>query len=175
MQLWPPSKNFAEHCALFVAEVYTSPRRLERPQVRSRDGSCPLTSLLSGTAARDFFIYIGAISNSMHVLLSHIPFYLRRYGSLVPYCQQGVERHVKLVKETRHSIVDNRGSGVLGVMEAEARRVTWLLRDAETAAATVSLPPRLSARRKRKDVATVDGFVVVPAKRAPDENAAGER
>ena len=67
------------------------------------------------------------VNNSMHVLLSHVPSFVDKYGPLWRFSQEGTERTVATLKRTETRVTSRneqmQSGGVEGVMRKESMRV----------------------------------------------------
>jgi hypothetical protein len=64
--------------------------------------------------------------NSCHVISQHVPFYLRKYGNIYRFSQQGVEATVKTVKQNASGGILGSANVALKYMCREGRRVATL-------------------------------------------------
>lgn len=51
--------------------------------------------------------FAGTFVNSCHVVWKHVPFYLKMYGDIYRFSQQGVEGMVKQIKRMRNGVFAN--------------------------------------------------------------------
>jgi hypothetical protein len=58
----------------------------KKPDEFSKDATCAAIDVLKRAVARSGRARL--VNNSLHVLIFHVPYYLKKYGSLTPFCQQ---------------------------------------------------------------------------------------
>lgn len=74
------------------------------------------------------------LNNSMHVLVVHVPDYLRSVASVAPlkkFSQQGTELVVKELRRLYHHLLSRRDSATANVLKIMARRMQRRVVDCE--------------------------------------------